>query len=145
MFLPGFLSDTLEELNVCLDLWLREQYHPRVHSSTGESPFNRFARHLEMVRIPPVDLEDHFRREVRRRVAKDRTVSIDGRLFEAPTRLIGERVSLLFQDQRPDRVEIFHQGVSQGLLTPVDLVVNSQVKREGRQGLLPFKEAAHDL
>lgn len=144
-FLSCFQGETFEELNVCLDLWLREQYHNRIHSSTGQTPLNRFADHLEMVRAAPIDLEDHFRKEVRRRVTKDRIVTIDGRLFEVPTRLIGEQVSLLFMEDRPERVEIFHQGQSYGLLTPLDLRVNSQVGRDetppaGRQGRLPFME-----
>ncbi|MBL0379298.1 MAG: hypothetical protein JKP90_06425 [Desulfofustis sp. PB-SRB1] len=37
------------------------------------TPFNRFAAHLEMIREAPADLTDHFRKEVRRRVSKDRS------------------------------------------------------------------------
>ncbi|MBL0378099.1 MAG: hypothetical protein JKP90_00260 [Desulfofustis sp. PB-SRB1] len=50
-----------------------------------------------MIREAPADLTDHFRKEVRRRVSKDRVVTIDGRLFEAPVQLIGERVTLFVQ------------------------------------------------
>ena len=139
-FLPFFHHGTLEELNTAFDLWIREDYHQRIHSSTGESPLNRFGRHVEMIRKPPLDLEDHFRREVRRRVTKDRTVSIEGRLYEAPTKLIGERVSLLFHEQKPDKVEIIHRGRSHGMLVPLDKKVNAGVKRNRPvQGEL-FKE-----
>ena len=91
-----------------------------------------------------MDLDDYFRKEVRRRVNKDRTVSIDGRLYEAPTRLIGEQVSLLYHEESPDRVEIVHGGQPQGVLVPLDLHINSQVGREQNQrpqimqGRLPF-------
>ena len=140
-FLSGFQGETLEELNETLDLWVREQYHLRPHSSTGQAPFNRFAHHVELIRTPPSDLEDHFRKEVRRRVAKDRTVSIDGRLYEAPTRFIGEQLSLLYHEHKPERVEIVHQGRSHGLLVPLDLTVNTTVRRDKpEQGMLPFGE-----
>ena len=129
-FLPCFYGGTLDELNRSFDLWVREDYHQRIHSSTGESPLNRFGRHVEMIRKPPVDLDDHFRKEVRRRVTKDRTVSIKGRLYEAPTRLIGEQVSLLFHEHRPDKVEIIHRGRSHGMLVPLDKKVNAGVKRD---------------
>jgi transposase InsO family protein len=129
-FLPNFLGGTLEDLNIALDHWLRTDYHQRTHSSTGETPFERFARHLEMIRSAPADLEDHFRKEARRRVAKDRTVSLEGRLYEAPTRLIGEYIQLLYHPGRPERVEIIHKNTSYGYLLPVDLKVNCTVRRK---------------
>ncbi|MEW6429824.1 MAG: DDE-type integrase/transposase/recombinase [Thermodesulfobacteriota bacterium] len=128
-FLPDFLGGSLEELNIAFALWLRTDYHQRTHSSTGETPFERFARHLEMIRPAPHDLEDHFRKEARRRVAKDRTISLEGRLYEAPTRLIGEYVQLLYHPSRPERVEIVHKNTSYGHLLPVDLKVNCTVRR----------------
>lgn len=139
-FLPYFKCGTLEELNLSLDVWVREEYHQRPHSSTGETPFVRFARHLEIIRTAPTDLEDHFRKEARRRVAKDRTISLDGRIFEAPTKLIGEHVCLLYHEDRLDRVEVFYQNTSHGLLVPVDLKVNCQVKRHRDKDRLLIEE-----
>lgn len=141
-FLPYFTGATLEDLNISLDLWVREEYHQRTHSSTGETPFVRFARHLEVVRTAPADLEDHFRKQARRRVAKDRTVSLDGRLYEAPTRLIGEYLHLLYHENRPERIEIFHDNASQGFLVPVDLRVNCKVKRKRDKDRLQIDEQA---
>lgn len=136
-FLTGFKDETLEELNEILDIWVRQEYHQRRHSSTGETPFIRFTNHVELIRTPPPDLEDHFRKEVRRRVTKDRTVSINGRLFEAPTKFIGEQISLLFHEHKPQRVEIIYQGKSHGLLVPLDLKINAKTGRD-RSGKLPF-------
>ena len=139
-FLSCFLGETLRDLNETLDLWIREQYHQRNHSSTAQTPFNRFVDHIELIRTPPADLEDHFRKELRRRVTKDRTVSLNGRLFEAPTKLIGEQLSLLFHEHKPERVEIMYKGKSHGLLVPLDLKVNAQAKRDKPvQGVLPFQ------
>jgi putative transposase len=121
-FLSCFIGGTLEDLN-------------------GQSPLTRFGRHVEMIRKPPADLEDHFRKEVRRRVTKDRTVSIDSRLYEAPTRFIGEQLSLLYHEHRPEKVEIIFQGKSYGMLVPLDMQVNTKVKRDRPvQGELPFGE-----
>ena len=138
-FLSGFKDETLDELNEILDIWVQQEYHQRKHSSTGESPFIRFANHVELIRTPPPDLEDHFRKEVRRRVTRDRTVSINGRLFEAPARLIGEQVSLLFHEHKPQKVEIIYKGKSHGMLVPLDLKVNAKVGRDKPiQGQLSF-------
>ena len=147
-FLPHFLGGTLTDLNIALDLWIREDYHQRRHSSTGQTPFTRFTDHVELIRAAPPDLEDHFRKEVRRWVTKDRTVSINGCLFEAPTKFIGEQLSLLYHQYKPERMEIIYKGCSHGLLVPLDLAVNAAVKRDKPiQGKLPFmsQEEEHEL
>jgi len=151
-FLASFAGQSLEQLNQAFCDWIRKEYHQRPHSATSQPPLERFSRHLELIRRPPADLDDHFRKEVRRRVSKDRTVSIDGRVYEAPTRLIGEQVSLLYHEEAPERVEIVLGGRPQGFLVPLDLHINSQVKREQaspqpaiRQGRLPFGAAEEEL
>lgn len=129
-FLSGFKGDTLAELNQALFFWLNDIYHQRTHSSTGQTPFARFTSRMECLREAPSNLKDYFRKTVRRRVAKDRTISLDGRIFEAPVSLIGKQVILLYHQDEPDKVEIMLGGVSLGMATPVNLHVNCRVKRD---------------
>ena len=129
-FLPSFKGNTLEEINNAFDLWLNDEYHHRNHSSTGQTPFKRFTSHMECLRSAPDNLRDYFRKIVRRRVNKDRTVVVDRRLFEAPVELIGKRVELLYCEESPEQVEIRCADKSYGLLGEVDLHVNSRVKRD---------------
>jgi hypothetical protein len=75
-------------------------------------------------------LHDHFRKTVRRRVNKDRSITIDGRLFEAPVGLIGKQVELRYHQEDPDTVEIFDSQQSRGFVRPVDVHVNCRVKRD---------------
>ena len=63
-------------------------------------------------------------------MAKDRAISLTGRLYEAPVALIGKQVVLLYHADQPDKVEVRYQQVSYGLLRPVDLHVNARVKRD---------------
>jgi transposase InsO family protein len=129
-FLPGFKGTTLSEINEAFALWLEHEYHGRVHSSTGQTPFDRFTRQMHCLRGAPDNLMDHFRTTVRRRVNKDRSVIVNRRLYEAPVALIGKRVEILYHEDAPDLVEIRCQGESYGLLRQVDLHVNSRVKRD---------------
>lgn len=129
-FLPTLRAKTLADLNTALDRWLRELYHNREHRSTGQTPLARYAAHCECVRAAPKDLPDHFRQQARRRVAKDRSVSLAGRLFEAPISLIGNQITLFYHPHDLARVEARHEGKSYAMLTVVDLNVNCQVKRE---------------
>jgi transposase InsO family protein len=129
-FLFGFTGKTLQDLNEAFDLWLNQIYHQKVHSATAQSPFKRFTSNIECLRAAPADLMDHFRQTARRRVAKDRTVTLNGRLYEAPVALIGRQVELLYHADDPARVEIRYSQKSYGILTPVNLYVNARVKRD---------------
>jgi hypothetical protein len=129
-FLPGFRGESLKDLNEALDAWVRNVYHSREHRSTTEAPLKRFAAHSECLRPAPKDLEDHFRKQARRRVAKDRTVALAGRLYEAPTKLIGKQITLLYHAWDLARVEAAHEGQSYGMLRIVDLHINCRVQRE---------------
>lgn len=64
-----------------------------------------------------------------RKVDKDRTVSLEGVLYEAPVPLVGKTVTLLYHDGDPVRVEIMQDGASHGMLVPLDVHVNARVRR----------------
>ena len=128
-FLPAFTGTTFGEINEAFGQWL-EQYHGRMHSSTGQSPLSRFTRQMHCLRTAPNNLQDYFRTTVRRRVNKDRSVVVSRRLYEAPVALIGKRVEILYHEDTPETVEIRCQGTSYGLLKQVNLHVNSRVKRD---------------
>ncbi len=133
-FLSGFRGKSLQELNEAFDLWLNDLYHQRKHSSTGQSPFARFTSQMECLRPAPKDLKDYFRKAVRRRVAKDRTITLNGKLYEAPVGLIGKQVLLLYHEDHLEHVEVTWNHKSYGFLTRVDLHINSRVKRNRHSG-----------
>jgi hypothetical protein len=119
----------LMELNERLLVWLMERYHPKKHSATAQTPFNRYKNGIEMVRDVPDNLDDYFRLTVMRTVTKDRVVHLNGKIYETPVDLIGERIELLYHDDDPPEIEARFGGKSYGLLKPVDLGVNVRVKR----------------
>jgi putative transposase len=127
-----YVRDTpkLWQLNEWLAGWLEEEYHAKRHSSTGQSPFQRFTADMECIRPAPDNLSDYFRKVARRKVAKDRSVIFEGRLYEAPVALIGRQVELLYHDNNPDHIEIKWNNESYGIVRPVDVHVNCRVKRD---------------
>jgi len=129
-FLSSAPKGSLENLNSAFKDWLQNGYHLKKHSATDQSPFERFTAKLQCLRKAPDNLTDHFRTRVRRRVKKDRTVTIDNILYEAPVPLIGKQIELLYHPPDPRVVEAVYQQQSYGLITPVDLAVNSRVKRD---------------
>ena len=66
-------------------------------------------------------MREHFRIAVRRHVAKDRTVSLHGKLFEALTGVIGQTVTLLYHRADPQRIEVICDERSWGFLVTLDV------------------------
>jgi len=110
--------------------YLINDYQQKIHSATGQSPFDRFTSKMHCLRTAPANLKDYFRKVVRRTVNRDRTITIDGRLYEGPVVLIGKRVELLYHESNPEHVEVRYQNESFGMIRPVDLHVNCRVKRD---------------
>jgi hypothetical protein len=97
----------------------------------------RYLRHVHLIREAPKDLDDYFRKRALRRVAKDRTVALNGRLYEAPLELIGKQVTLLYHDHDPGRIEVHLAGESAGRLVPLDLQLNCRIRRRHVLEILP--------
>ena len=96
MQLLPFVSEemTLKSLNEMLREWIDKEYHSRVHGSTKKSPLDRYLEHISLIRPAPKDLMSNFRKQMNRKVGKDRTVSLLGKIYEAPEGLIGNTVTL---------------------------------------------------
>ncbi len=127
--LPKELS--LEELNSRFIAYIENTYHTRKHGSTNQTPLERYQRDTKALRKAPGELPEYFRKREVRTVNNDRTVRLGGRLFEAPTGLVGMQVTLRFESY--ERIEVFVDETSKGFLKILDVHVNSRVKREVAQ------------
>jgi len=123
--LPGNL--TLDELNAHFEKYL-DFYHNRKHGTTGQEPIKRYLQSTALLRSAPDDLPRYFRKKETRKVNNDRTVRLDGMVFEAPTGLVGLQVTLRYENY--DRIEVFVDEQSKGFLKPLNQEINSRVKRE---------------
>ena len=78
--------DNLQTLNSSLWAWIEGEYHNSPHRGLdeGRTPLEQWALASAGVRYPDatLDLDDLFLFEARRRVYKDRTVSLNGRAYE---------------------------------------------------------------
>lgn len=127
--LPKELS--LEELNKRFSDYLENTYHTRKHGSTNQTPLERYQKDAKALRKAPGELPEYFRKREIRTVNNDRTVRLGGRLFEAPTGLVGMQVTLRFESY--ERIEVFVDELSKGFLKDLEIHVNSRVKRDVTQ------------
>jgi putative transposase len=127
--LPGQGAGSLEELNGKLARWLQEVYHPRNHDGIGESPQDRFARALPLLRPldPHLDLDRLFYTRIDRVVRKDGTVRIDNELYELNLALRGLKVQLELDPWIKNPILVRYKGQDFGAARKVDRHLNSQI------------------
>ncbi len=125
---------SLQALNRRLWRWVEGEYHHAPHRGlAGNTPLEQWALTGEAVRFPEpgLDLDDLFLFEAQRKVQKDRTVSLNGVIYEVDAALVGETVTLRFNPaaapQRP--VQVCHQGTFIEHARPVETYANCFVKR----------------
>jgi hypothetical protein len=92
---------------------------------------------------PSVNYDEVFLHEISRKVYNDCTITLDGILFEVPSTLKGERISLLYDPFIPverRRLNIRHQGRDCGEARVVDSYANTKVRRS-----FPQKDIVSDF
>lgn len=127
-------TESLDTLNRRLWAWVEGEYHQAPHRGLeDQTPLDRWAMSAERVRLPGVslDLEALFLFEAKRCVQRDRTVSLNGTLFEVDAALIGHTVTLRFDPSAPPArgVEVWHNEKFVSRATPLDAYANCFVRR----------------
>lgn len=125
---------SLDRLNRKLWTWVEAEYHQAPHRGLeDQTPLDRWAISADQVRLadPTIDLDALFLFEAKRRVQRDRTVSLNGTLFEVDAALIGETVTLRYDPVAPASrgVELWHEGVFVARATALDAYANCFVRR----------------
>jgi transposase InsO family protein len=129
---PDLLS--LDTINRRLWAWVEAEYHHHPHRGLDdETPLDRWALSAEEVRLPgpECDLDDLCLFELKRRVQKDRTVSLQGVVYEVEASLVGQTVTLRFDPSRPGRkIDVYFGGKKIQQAKPVDTYANCFVRRD---------------
>jgi len=124
---------SLEAINRALWAYIEIEYHRTPHRILGEPPLDRWAQTGQRVRYPEpgVDLDDLFLFEAKRKVQKDRTVSLNGVVYEVDASLVGETVTLRYDpENQGDLLEVCHNGQFIQEARTVDTYANCFVKRD---------------
>lgn len=124
----------LQSLNRRLWAWVEGEYHHAPHRGLERNtPVEQWTLCAQDVSFPEpgMDLDDLFLFECMRKVQKDRTVSLNGVVYEVDAALVGEKVTLRFDPgAAPERpIQVCHKGKTIEQAKPVQLYANCFVKR----------------
>ena len=141
---------SLEALNRSLWSWVEGEYHQSPHRGLdARTPLDQWALAAHSVRYPDpaTDLDDLFLFEAKRRVMKDRTLSLHGRLYEVDAVLVGHTVTLRYDPEAPPSrpIEVVHDGHSAGLATRLKVRGGSRRDRAWRLGDAIYLRTAKTL
>lgn len=137
---------TLDAMNRLLAAWVEGEYHHAPHRGLGgETPADRWARTSADVKMPDSDVGSCFLFDQKRKVARDRTVTLDGVAFEVDAALVGQAVLLRFDPSRAPAkrtVEVWHQGKRIEIARRVDVLANCFVRRNRSGGTLHVESSS---
>ncbi|MBU0610405.1 MAG: DDE-type integrase/transposase/recombinase [Armatimonadetes bacterium] len=137
-FLPHLTTEHLSSiasLNRAWWAWIEAEYHHTPHRGLdGATPLDRFLADQALVRPAPEDLDRLMRMKARRKVARDRTIRLDGRLYEAPDGFVGETVTVLYDPYDPARpVHLMRDDQRDEIpLRRLDATINATLPRARR-------------
>ena len=125
---------SIDAINRRLWAYIEGEYHQQPHRGLhGNTPLDQWALSAGEVRYLDAsdDLDEVFLFEVKRRVMNDRTVSLNGRLYEVDPLLVGQTVTLRYDPGVPPTrpLQVRHNGADAGLATILDAYANASVKR----------------
>jgi len=121
---------SIEELNRFLAGYVRIRNNS-VNRNTGETPMERYSRHIDRIRFPKSRewLDECFTNRIIRKVNNDSTVSIDSVLYDVPMQFIRAKVEIRYLPDNMKNAYILHQG-KRYPLRPTNKLENSRTKRE---------------
>jgi len=132
-FLSALQEDlTLEELNEAFSLWLKEDYHHKLHSGIEERPIDRYNGSVGRVlirRLSREELDEIFLIRHERVVNHDATISFKGSLYEVPAAYIRQRIEIRHPVDASEELYLYDNGVRVGKIKLLDKQENARTFR----------------
>lgn len=132
-FLTGVQKEiSLEEINEAFWLWLREDYHHKIHTGIKQRPVDRYNVSLEKAsirRLSKSELDEIFLLRHERVVNNDSTISFKGAIYEVPTAYIRQRIEIRHPIDDPDDLYLYDNNIRAGSIKLVDKKENARTFR----------------
>jgi putative transposase len=114
----------LDDLNASFWAWLDQVYHARVHSETGQTPFERFTSGpgFDQIVMPdPETLRRAFLWRAKRRITKNATIELQGNTYSVDLGLAwpGQTIEVRFDPFDLSKLDLYREGKP---LAPVTVV-----------------------
>lgn len=123
---------TLQELNDAFSLWLKEDYHHKLHTGIEQRPIDRYHASVGRVlirRLSREELDEIFLIRHERIVNHDATISFKGSLYEVPAAYIRQRIEIRHPVDDPQELFLYDNGLRVGRIRLLDKQENARTFR----------------
>lgn len=121
----------LEDVNESLKTFIYNEYINKKHSSTGETPNERW--HNEYKNVVTLDeefIDEAFLHRTNRKVRNDRTIKIDNNYYEVHFKYVGQTIEIRYNPNDLSEMYVFENNKKLEKCSLVDKVSNSKIKRK---------------
>jgi transposase InsO family protein len=112
MFMCNANFTNIEELNKGFSYWVEKEYNKSVHSTINEKPIDRFIAGIDKTKVKRIsenEIQQLFLQRIYRKVKKDSTISVNGRIYEVPPKHISESVEVRFDSAKPEELYLYEK------------------------------------
>jgi putative transposase len=123
---------TLEELNEAFSLWLKDDYHNKLHTGIEERPIDRYHASVGRVlirRLSREELDEIFLIRHERVVNHDATISFKGSLYEVPAAYVRQRIEIRHPVDDREELYLYDNGLRVGKIRLLDKQENARTFR----------------
>lgn len=121
---------SLDDAKESLKNFIYNNYINKIHSSTNQTPNERWHNEYNFVKYKNEDLIDKmFLQRVTRKVRKDMTIKINNTFYEVPFKYVGQTVEFRYNPDDLSEIYIFDHEEQKETCKVVDKVANSKIKR----------------
>ena len=122
---------TLDDVNESLKTFIYNEYINKKHSSTGETPNERWHNeYKKVIFLNYTFIDDAFLHRINRKVRKDRTIKIDNNYYEVPFKYVDQTIEIRYNPNDLSEMYVFENNQKLEKCSLVDKVSNSKVKRK---------------
>lgn len=124
--------NSLEDLNDRYYNYVNSEYNNTVHSSTNDTPRNRFMKDYQKIKFISSDeiLEEYFLHSYERKVATDSTIQLFSKIYEVPSKYMKQRITVKIDPHNLEIAYIYTDGKKVETIKPVNKIDNSKIKRK---------------
>lgn len=121
---------SLSDAKNSLKKFLYESYINKKHSSTNETPNERWHNEFKIVRYMDEDKIDKiFLHRIIRKVRKDMTVKVQNTFYEVPFKYVGQSIEFRYNPEDLNEIYVFDKELQKETCKKVDKISNSKIKR----------------
>lgn len=122
---------SLADVNESLKEFIYHSYINKKHSSTNETPNERWHNEYKyVINLDPTFIDESFLHRIYRKVRKDRTIKIENNYYEVPFKYVGKKIEIRYNPTDLREMNIFENNCKLEPCILVDKISNSKVKRK---------------